>query len=506
VAIEFKIPELGENVKGGDVLRVLVRVGDTIARDQGVLELETDKATIEVPSTAAGKVTEIKVKEGDKVKVGQTILMLDDVASTTASAPAVTQNQAEARVAAGQDGGAAVGADAGGDDSVDATVEGGLKQEVPGAVHAPATDKPGRLEDDDELEDARRPLRVGRAEVVDISRGARAATATAAAAVAAAAEAAPASSRAPAPAAPSVRRIARELGVDINEVAGSGPQGRISADDVTAHAKRIITGVRAGGGLGLGAGVAAGRAFLPSVALPDFSKWGEIERKPVRGVRRKTAEHLADAWLTVPHVTQCDKADITALEALRAKFGKRVQAAGGKLTVTAIALKAVATALKVFPQFNASIDMTNEELIYKKYYHIGVAVDTDRGLLVPVMRDVDKKNIIELSAELAQAAERARTKKTTLEEMEGGCFTITNLGGIGGTYFTPIVNAPEVAILGMSRAQMEPVYVNGTFEPRLMLPLSLSYDHRVIDGADGIRFLRFLVEALEQPFVLSLQG
>jgi pyruvate dehydrogenase E2 component (dihydrolipoamide acetyltransferase) len=462
VATEFKIPELGENVKGGDVLHVLVKVGDTIAKDQGVLELETDKATIEVPSTVAGTVTEIAIKEGDKVKVGQLVLRIDPAGAATV------------------------------DTVLDAAVEGGLKQEVPGTIHVPATDKRGELEDDDNVEDARRPVRVGRAEVVDISRGARPAPAVAA-------EAAPAVSRTPAPAAPSVRRVARELGVDINEVAGSGPNGRIGADDVIAHAKRIVIGARTGG-------VAAGGVFAPAVVLPDFSKWGAVERKPMRGVRRKTAEHLSLAWQTIPHVTQCDKADITGLETLRAKFGKRTESAGGKLTVTAIALKAVATALKVFPQFNASIDMAGEELIYKKYCHIGVAVDTDRGLLVPVIRDVDKKNIIELAADLAQAAERARTKKTTLEEMEGGCFTITNLGGIGGTYFTPIVNAPEVAILGMSRAQMEPVHVNGTFEPRLMLPLSLSYDHRVIDGADGIRFLRFLVEALEQPFVLSLQG
>jgi pyruvate dehydrogenase E2 component (dihydrolipoamide acetyltransferase) len=474
VATEFKIPNLGENVKGGDVLRVLVRVGDTIAKDQGLLELETDKATIEVPSTLAGTVTAITVKEGDKVKAGQTVLLVE--AATEAATGAAA-------------GAAAADAGAGVEATFDAAVEGGLKQEVLGPVRVPDTDKRGELEDDDTGEEARRPARVGRAEVVDISRGARTPPAVAA-------EAAPAS-RAPAAAAPSVRRVARELGVDIHDVAGSGAHGRINADDVIAHAKRIITGAGRPG---------AASGFVPAVPLPDFSKWGEVERKPMRGVRRKTAEHLSAAWQTIPHVTQCDKADITTLETLRAKFGKRAESAGGKLTVTAIALKAVATALKVFPQFNASIDMAGEELIYKKYCHIGVAVDTDRGLLVPVIRDVDKKNIIELAADLAVAGERARTKKTTLEEMEGGCFTITNLGGIGGTYFTPIVNAPEVAILGMSRAQMEPVYANGTFEPRLMLPLSFSYDHRVIDGADGIRFLRFLVEALEQPFVLSLQG
>ncbi len=463
MATEFKVPNLGENVKAGDVLRVLVKVGDTIAVDQGVLELETDKATIEVPSTVAGIVASISVKEGDKIKVGQTILTVDEAVGVV--------------------------------ESVDAAVSGGLKQEVPGAVHAPANDKRGEVDEADD-EAVAQPSRVGvarqaRAEVVDISRGSRAATA------AAVAEAAFAPSRPAAPAAPSVRRIARELGIDINDVPGTGPHGRISAEDVTVFAKRIITGA---------ARPAAGRVGAAPAVLPDFAKWGEVEHKPIRGVRRKIAEHLTEAWQTIPHVTQCDKADITTLEALRAKYGKRAEAAGGKLTVTAIALKVVATALKVFPQFNASIDLANEDLIYKKYCHVGVAVDTDRGLLVPVIRDVDKKNIIELAAELAQAAERARTKKTTLEEMEGGCFTITNLGGLGGTYFTPIVNHPEVAILGMSRAQMEPVYINGTFEPRLMLPLSLSYDHRVIDGADGIRFLRFIVEAIEQPFLLSLQG
>jgi pyruvate dehydrogenase E2 component (dihydrolipoamide acetyltransferase) len=489
VATEFKVPNLGENVKAGDVLHILVKVGDTIAVDQGVLELETDKATIEVPSSVAGTVTEIKVKEGDKVKVGQPILLVDEAVGATAQQLPSAGQPAAAVAAAPASGASAERREASASADVDAAVTGGLKQEVHGTMRAPVTDKRGEVEEDLGDEAQRRPARAGRAEVVDISRGARA--------TAVAAEAAPASVRPAAPAAPSVRRIARELGIDINEVPGTGPHGRISAEDVTAHAKWIITGaVRP----------AAGRVGAAPAALPDFAKWGEVEHKPIRGVRRKIAEHLTEAWQTIPHVTQCDKADITALEALRAKYGKRAEAAGGKLTVTAIALKVVATALKVFPQFNASIDLANEDLIYKKYCHVGVAVDTDRGLLVPVIRDVDKKNIIELSAELAQAAERARTKKTTLEEMEGGCFTITNLGGLGGTYFTPIVNHPEVAILGMSRAQMEPVYNNGTFEPRLLLPLSLSYDHRVIDGADGIRFLRFIVEALEQPFLLSLQG
>jgi pyruvate dehydrogenase E2 component (dihydrolipoamide acetyltransferase) len=228
----------------------------------------------------------------------------------------------------------------------------------------------------------------------------------------------------------------------------------------------------------------------------------------MRAVRRKTAEHLTAAWTAIPHVTQHDLADVTNLEELRKRYAKQAETAGGSLTVTAIAVKVVAAALRVFPQFNSSIDLAAGEIISKKYVNIGVAVDTDRGLLVPVIRNADTKNIIQLSVELAQLSEKARNRKIALDEMQGGCFSVSNLGGMGGTYFTPIVNAPEVAILGISRAKMEPVYDKSTggFVPRLVLPLSLSYDHRVIDGADGIRFLRWVVEALEQPFLLALQG
>jgi pyruvate dehydrogenase E2 component (dihydrolipoamide acetyltransferase) len=321
-----------------------------------------------------------------------------------------------------------------------------------------------------------------REKVVDISRGARAA-----------AEPAPTPDLPPAPAAPSVRRMARELGVDIAQVAGTGDAGRISIEDVKAHAKRLVTGAARSGG-------------SSAEPLPDFTRWGQVERQPMRAVRRKTAEHLTAAWTTIPHVTQGDLADVTGLEELRKRHAKSVEAAGGNLTVTAIAVKVAAAALKVFPQFNASIDLGSDEIILKKFVNIGVAVDTDRGLLVPVIRDADRKNILQISVELKQLSEKARNRKIALEEMQGGCFSISNLGGIGGTYFTPIVNAPEVAILGISRASIQPRHDNGAFVPRLMLPLSLSYDHRVIDGADGIRFLRWVVEALEQPFLLSLQG
>ena len=508
---DFNLPELGENIASGDVLRVLVKPGDTIVKDQSVVELETDKATIEVPSSVAGQVKDVKVKPGDKVKVGQTILSVDDGAQAgpkdadSKSAPAKAGAQAAPKPAAeqtaaskadpkAQEKGNATG-DANGDAKADANGDASApvpaEQKVPemqpdiqAKVGRTQPDKPGVKDEDESNQSGPAPRDK---KVVDISRGARTA-------------AEPAEpDEPPAPAAPSVRRMARELGVDIGDVPGSGPSGRISVDDVKAYARQLVSG----------AGMQAGAAAVSRVALPDFSRWGEIDRQPMRAVRRKTAEHLSAAWATIPHVTQHDLADITHLEDLRKKYAKQAEAAGGNLTVTAIAVKVVASALRVFPQFNASIDLANEAIIFKKYVHVGVAVDTDRGLLVPVIRDADTKNILQLAVELTQLSEKARNRKLSLEEMQGGCFSISNLGGIGGTSFTPIVNAPEVAILGISRARMEPVYrgpASGDFYARLMLPLSLSYDHRAIDGADGARFLRWVAEALEQPFLLALQG
>src|SRR5262245_35495579 len=509
---DFALPELGENVSAGDVLRVLVKPGDTLAMEQPVLELETDKATIEVPSSVAGTVGEVKVKPGDKVKVGQVILTVGE--SGTAESGKAEAEKAERKEGkaegpgrlegkAGRQEGKAEGqgrpeGKAGRQEGQEGR-EGQEGQE--GGVGATAArvpaDEPGReqyvdaerRDGGDKAGVTRGPREAAadaepaRQKVVDISRGARQP-----------AEAAT-PELPPAPAAPSVRRMARELGVDINQVPGSGPSGRISVDDVKAHAKRLVAASARGAG-------------AASVQLPDFSRWGEIERQPMRAVRRKTAEHLSAAWQSIPHVTQCDLADITLLEDLRKKYAKQAEAAGGNLTVTAIAVKVAASALRVFPQFNSSIDLGSDEIVLKKYVNIGVAVDTDRGLLVPVIRNADQKNIVQLAAELAQLSEKARTRKIALEEMQGGCFSISNLGGIGGTYFTPIVNAPEVAILGISRARMEPVYQKdtGEFVARMMLPLSLSYDHRVIDGADGIRFLRWIAQALEDPFLLSLQG
>jgi pyruvate dehydrogenase E2 component (dihydrolipoamide acetyltransferase) len=296
-----------------------------------------------------------------------------------------------------------------------------------------------------------------------------------------------------------VRRLAREVGIDVNEVQGTGPGGRITDEDVKEHARRILSSV--GGAMSRPAGAPA-----PAAPLPDFAKWGPVERQPMSNIRRKTAEHLSHAWTAIPHVTQFDKADITPMEELRSRFRKQVEQAGGNLTVTAVLVKVIAAAVKQFPQFNTSLDEANGTIVYKKYVNVGVAVDTEFGLLVPVIRNADQKNITQIAIELHQLSEKARAKKLTLDEMSGGGISISNLGGIGGTYFTPIVNWPEVAILGVSRGIVEPVWRNEKFEPRQLLPLSLSYDHRVIDGADAMRFLRWVVQAIEQPFLLSLLG
>jgi len=481
MSTDFKLPELGENVTAGDVVRVLVSPGDAVAKDQPVLELETDKATIEVPSSVAGTVKDVRVKQGDRIKVGQVVLTVEngDGAKAVKGAPAQ-----ESKPSDDQPKPQPAEAVAAGGMSQQATAD--QPRDTPGSAAAAA--KKGAEErgtgraEQPEAQQSETVSKPKRGEVVDISRGARAPQAPA--------PTEETSEGPAAPAAPSVRRLARELGVDIGHVNGSGPGGRISVEDVQAYVRGALS---SGGGGG-----------VPAAPLPDFTKWGEVERKPMSNIRRKTAEHLGHAWNVVPHVTQHDKADITAVEALRKQYAAQAEKAGGKLTMTAIALKIAGAALRRFPQFNASIDSSRNELVLKTAVHVGVAVDTPRGLLVPVIRDVDRKGIIELSVELAAVSEKARNGKLSLEEMQGGSFTITNLGGIGGTSFTPIVNWPEVAILGISRGSYEPVYNGQNFQPRLTLPLSLSYDHRVIDGADGARFLRWVADAFEQPFILAL--
>jgi pyruvate dehydrogenase E2 component (dihydrolipoamide acetyltransferase) len=452
---EFKLPELGENIDSGDLVRLMISPGARVAEGQPVMELETDKAVVEVPSTVTGVVRDVKVKEGQKIKVGQVIFTLEGASAAPVEAP---RRHAPVEHISGQQAARlafqlAMKAEG-------KTEEQALPQDFPEAQPQNASPEFSM------------PVQLGKVAGTE--------------------------HRDPVPAAPHVRRLAREIGVDIHGVQGSGPGGRISEEDVKLYAKNALAAATAA--------AAAPHVSFAEPELPDFSKWGKTERVSMRGVRRKTAEHLRQAWNTIPHVTQQDRADITELEQLRARFAPRAEEAGGKMTVTAIALKVCASALKVFPQFNASIDMGKEEIIYKQYINIGVAVDTDRGLLVPVIRDVDKKNIVELAAELTQMSKKAKDRKLTPQDMEGGTFTITNLGGIGGTGFSPIVNHPEVAILGLSRSRMEPEWVNNKFEPRLILPLSLSYDHRLIDGADAARFLRWIAEAFEQPFLLSVQG
>ena len=464
---EFKVPELGENVATGDVTKVLVNVGDTISREQPVLELETDKATIEVPSSVDGVVKEIRVKKGDKVKVGAVVLTVD--------APSGN----------GKGSGSAAAAEAASAPAPESAKAAPAPEPAPAAAaqQAPPPASPRLV-----------PMPVRQAESApapfDSAQGRPAAPH---------ALHARADGRA-APASPAVRRLAREIGVNINDVEGTGPNGRITQEDVKEHARRILSSV---GSAGSGASAVAMR---PARQLPDFSKFGDVDRQAWTNIRRVTSEHLSYAWNTIPHVTQFDKADVTELEVLRKRHKEQVAKAGGNLTVTAMIVRILATAVRKFPQFNASIDTERGEIVFKKYVNIGVAVDTDRGLLVPVIRNADEKNITQIAVELNQLAERARDRKLTQDDMSGGSITISNLGGIGGTYFTPIVNWPEVAILGVSRGAMEPVWRDGKFEPVQRLPLSLSYDHRVIDGADAMRFLRWVVEAIEQPFLLSLVG
>jgi pyruvate dehydrogenase E2 component (dihydrolipoamide acetyltransferase) len=545
MATEFKLPELGENIELADIINVLVKVGDVIEKEQSIIEIETDKATIEVPSNVSGKITEVLVKQGESVKVGQTIIKVDEGGKEEAKADKKAEAKAEAKKVEKksevkketkeviQSGpgqivefkvpdlgeniesadvinvlikkGDTISKDQGVIEietdkatiEVPSSVEGKIVEvnikigdkvkvgdvliKVESSVSPPSIKKePAKVKEEPVKKEAPATTEIPKGEVSELKVGES--------------DDQPPILRGSAPAAPSVRRIARELGVDINKVPGSGANGRISMDDVKAYVKKIMQGKSEAAGIG-----------IQKEVLPDFSKYGKIERIAMSKIREKTATHLSYAWSVIPHVTQFDKTDITEFEKDRKELSKKVEEHGAKLTVTGILIKIIAEGMKKFPQFNTSIDIDKKEVIYKKYINIGVAVDTEYGLLVPVIKNADKKNLIEISVELNQLAAKARDKKLSLDEMQGGCFTITNLGGIGGTYFTPIVNSPEVAILGVSRGSYEPVYnKEGKFEPRLMLPLSLSYDHRIIDGADAIRFLRWVCEALEEPLKIFM--
>jgi pyruvate dehydrogenase E2 component (dihydrolipoamide acetyltransferase) len=478
MATEVKLPELGENLPGGDVLDVKVAPGDLVKEGQTLLEVEAEKSTVEVPSPLTGRIKQLLVQKGQSIQVGQTLCTIEeaDGRTTNGAKSANVRECASARTEPEPPKAVRDGDEPQQPRHQEREVAATLRSAPEPSGRKPAREPAQRADRDHPRTDGARteqPTGDGRR------------TATAQAAPAARPE------QKAIPAGPATRRLARELGVDLGQVRGTGPGGRVTPEDIKTFVRELSAG---------GAIQAAGALHPPP--LPDFTRWGQVERQPFESVRRRTAEQVSLAWNLIPHVTQHDLSDITELEAFR----KQQEGRGPKLTVTAFALKATAIALKEFPRFNSSLDSGAGQLIIKRYYHLGVAVDTDRGLLVPVLRDVDQKSVQELAQELADIAERTRQRHIQVEELRGGTFTITNLGGIGGTGFTPIINYPEVAILGLSRSRLQPVVRDRQMVPRLLLPLSLSYDHRVIDGADAARFTRRLAELLENPLVMLLHA
>jgi pyruvate dehydrogenase E2 component (dihydrolipoamide acetyltransferase) len=447
MASEIKLEPLKEGVDSVEVNAVKVAVGDVVTKDQALLEVQADKAALDVASPVAGKVTKILVKTGDQIKIGQPYVVIE---STNGEAPAKAQTPEAAK---GKPPKAAAKPD-------------GKKTEQQGEAAKPAPEEL-RKKPASEPAQPQQPARPAAAQ-----QGAVAEKVV--------------------PAGPATRHLARELGVDLRQVAGTGRHGRIVQEDI----RNFVRQLAAGGPTILAPGAQA------APPLPKFEEWGPVDRQPLTAIRKATARQMSLAWSQVPHVTQHDVADVTDLETFR----KQPDGRGPKLTVTAFALKAAAIALREFPTFNSSLDLAANQLVLKQYIHIGVAVDTENGLLVPVIRDVNRKSVNQLAEELSAVAERAKQRKLDGAELKGGTFTITNLGGIGGTGFTPIVNFPEVAILGLSRSRQEPVVRGGQIVPRLMLPLSLSYDHRVIDGAAAARFTRRVAELLENPLVMLLHA
>ncbi len=425
---EIFVPNIGD-FDAVEVIEILVSEGDTVAAEDSLISVESDKASMEIPAPEAGVVKEIKVSIGDEVSEGSLILLLEPSAEGAAPAP-------------------------------EADVPAPVAEPAPAAEVAPVlapAPKPAAP--------APRPSPTAKIDEASFSK---------------------------AYATPSVRKFARELGVDLGKVDGSGRKGRITKEDVQGFVKRALS-QPAGGGLGV--------APMPEI---DFSKWGEIETQPLSKINKLTGQFLHRNWVTIPHVTQFDEADITDMEVFRKGLAADYKEKGIRITPLVFLMKAIVSAMKEYPRFNSSLDSTGENLIMKHYYNVGIAIDTPDGLVVPVVQDVDRKSIVELAVELGEISVKAREKKLKPADMQGGSITISSLGGIGGTKFTPIVNAPEVAILGVSRSKMQPVWNGKEFEPRLMLPLSLSYDHRVIDGADGARFTSFLSRVLSDTRRLLL--
>lgn len=532
--IEVKVPDIGD-YKDVPVIEVLVKAGDTVEAEQSLVTLESDKATMDVPSPAAGVVKEVKLKVGDSAGEGTLVLLLETGAAAAAPASTPAPAAAAAPAASAAAAPAPVAAAAStlevkvpdiGDYKDVPVIEIGVKVgDTVTAEQSLVT-----LESDKATMDVPSPaagvvkailVKVGDSVseghaivLLETSGGAAAAPAAASAPASAAAAAAPAPARAaaaPAPAAapavasapagrashasPSIRKFARELGVEVVRVPGTGPKGRITKEDVTRFVKGVMTGALAAPGAAAApaAGSGAGLDLLPWPKV-DFAKFGPIDPKPLSRIKKISGANLHRNWVMIPHVTNNDEADITELEALRVQLNKENEKAGIKFTMLAFVIKAVVAALKKFPTFNASLDGDN--LVFKQYYNIGFAADTPNGLVVPVIRDADKKGLVEIAKEMADLSKAAREGKLKPDQMQGGCFSISSLGGIGGTNFTPIINAPEVAILGLSRGAMKPVWDGKQFVPRLILPLSLSYDHRVIDGAEAARFNAYLAAAL----------
>lgn len=452
MTIEFKLPEVSEGVTSADIAEIHVAEGDVIEAGQIVLEVETEKAVADIPCPHAGKVGKILVKKGDSVPVGAPLLTIeaaDGAAPKRSDAPPAAAPKAEA------------------------------------PKPAPAPEPPKQAAPAPKPEPAKQ----------EAPKPTAAATATASTAATAIARVDDnGSDRAPAPAAPSTRRLARELGVDLHRVSGSGPGGRITSEDVQGYVRTLTSGA-----------VHDVSGPMTAPQLPDFNRFGAIERKPMSKLARTAAANLSLAWQMIPHVTQHELCDVTELEESRQNYMKTIGQNGPKITMTAIMAKAVVGALKAFPHFNSSIDLGSNELILKQYYHIGIAVDTEYGLVVPVIRDVDRKSVLTIASEINELSVKARDRKLEMADMQGGTFTITNLGGIGGTAFTPIVNYPEVAILGMSRSKKQWDFVDGKPVERLMLPLSLSYDHRVVNGADAARFIVKLSRILSDFFQLLIE-
>ena len=450
--VEVKVPDIGD-FKEVEIIELLVKAGDTIKVDQSLITVESDKASMEIPSSTAGVVKEIKVKLGDKVAEGSLILLIEAAAEEKAAAPAAAP---------------------------------AVKEEAPKAAPAPAPVA------------APAPAPVAAAAPALVQAPTPAPVAPAPAAVAAQAAAPQSAAASKAHASPSIRKFARELGVDLGKVAGSGPKGRITQEDVQGYVKSALASGSAsaaqtvapvakadGGGLGL----------LPWPSL-DFSKFGPTTLQPLSRIKKISGPNLHRNWVMIPHVTQYDEADVTELEALRKSSNEALAKSGVKVTLLAFVIKACVAALKKHPEFNSSLDENGENLILKQYYNIGFAADTPQGLVVPVVKNADQKTVTQIAQEMGDLSAQARDGKLKPADMQGATFTISSLGGIGGTYFTPLINAPEVAIVGLSRTSMKPVWDGKQFVPRLIMPLSLSYDHRVIDGAQGARFVTYLSEML----------